>query len=357
MLAPEKLKAEFEKVEEEYWLLRSFLTGQKPNEVDKIVNRLHRELFAGFDCVACSNCCKEIVPVLEEKKICAISAKLGLSPEAYKSEFLVATEDGFMIKEKPCPHLGVTGCSLYECRPEDCREYPFTDKKEVVGRLINLVTNCSVCPVLFEIFKQLKQHYKAEFTRFKAEQQEVSWFDETNDEYEDWEVEEEFISQSDWAGLVKYRCQQVENHPEDFDCKKDLGAAYVLNREYGKAMFYLYDLHKKQPDQIDVQHMLLDALFAMGKDETAVNWIVQPKILRLNNAILDSCYNFVRPKRKQQPVDDIYLALLEEGYVTFGTNELINALYSDKRFSVKGGPEKSDNYTVSIIKKNKKENN
>ncbi|WP_094604525.1 YkgJ family cysteine cluster protein [Sporomusa silvacetica] len=117
----------------------------RTDAVDKIVNRLHRELFAGFNCVACSNCCKTIIPVIE-KEIRVISSKLGLNPEDYKKKFLVSTEEGFMINKNPCPHLGINGCSIYEYRPENCREYPFTEKKKIRGRLINLVANCSVQP-------------------------------------------------------------------------------------------------------------------------------------------------------------------------------------------------------------------
>ena len=51
MLTPEKLKKAYNKVEDENWILRSFLKEQEPEEVDKLVNDLHKELFEGFDCV------------------------------------------------------------------------------------------------------------------------------------------------------------------------------------------------------------------------------------------------------------------------------------------------------------------
>lgn len=45
MLSPQNLIKAFARVEEENWLLRSFLKCQEPDEVDRIVNKLHRELF------------------------------------------------------------------------------------------------------------------------------------------------------------------------------------------------------------------------------------------------------------------------------------------------------------------------
>lgn len=88
MLSPDELIDAFAKVEEENWLLRAFLKVQEPDAVDKIVNRLHRELFAGFNCIACSNCCQTIIPVMEETEIRVISSKLGLNPEVTRKIFL-----------------------------------------------------------------------------------------------------------------------------------------------------------------------------------------------------------------------------------------------------------------------------
>lgn len=169
MLAPEKLKKAFAKVEEENWMLRSFLKGQEPDEVDRIVNGLHKELFDGFDCVACSNCCKAIVPLIEENEINDISSRLALTTAEFKSKYLVRTGEGFMINKKPCPFLTGSGCSIYECRPENCREYPFTHKDEIWSRLINLVENCAVCPVVFKIFERLKKYYRVELENYKKD--------------------------------------------------------------------------------------------------------------------------------------------------------------------------------------------
>lgn len=147
MLAPEKLKKAFAKVEEENWMLRSFLKGQEPDEVDRIVNGLHKELFDGFDCVACSNCCKAIVPLIEENEINAISSRLALTTAEFKSKYLVRTGEGFMINKKPCPFLTGSGCSIYECRPENCREYPFTHKEYPVFPPISPpLQKCSTSP-------------------------------------------------------------------------------------------------------------------------------------------------------------------------------------------------------------------
>ncbi len=173
MLSADKLKNAFKKVEDENWILRSFLKGQDPEDVDSIVHRLHNELFEDFNCIACSNCCATIVPLVEDDEIEVISTKLELTAAEFKSQYLTITNEGFVINNKPCPFLTADGCSIYDCRPANCREYPFTDKAEIGTRLINLVGNCEICPVVFEIFDKLKKHYKDEFADYKIEYQEL----------------------------------------------------------------------------------------------------------------------------------------------------------------------------------------
>lgn len=173
MLSPDKLQKEFKRVEEENWMLRAFLKDQDPDEVDSIVHNLHKELFEGFNCIACSNCCKAIVPIIEENKIKVISTQLKLTVAEFKSKYLIKTDEGFTINKTPCPFLTESGCSVYEYRPENCREFPYTDKEEIWTRLINLVENCAVCSVVFEIFERLKKHYRDEFKDYKEEYQEL----------------------------------------------------------------------------------------------------------------------------------------------------------------------------------------
>lgn len=168
---------------------------------------------------------------------------------------------------------------------------------------------------------------------------------------EEWEADAGFFDQEDWEGLVEYRCQKAEQYPDDPDYQWSLGEAYVLNKEYEKAIDFLDDLHKKYPDDPKIQHSLLDALFAIGKDETAINWIIKPNILRLDNNILDYCYNFLKTKRKPRTVHELYLELCCEGYPAFDDNQLMDFLLSDNRFVFTGSTDKSYDCFVSAIRK------
>lgn len=169
MLPPDKLKKAFEKVEEENWTFRAFLKGTEPDNLDKHVNELHKTLFAEMDCKSCQNCCKSISPVFNNKDIERVAASLQQSPDKFRSKYLEKVDGEMTIKDTPCPFLTEKGCSIYDCRPKTCREYPYTNKKDIVCRLINLVENCKVCPVVFEIFERLKVLYKEEYEEYKKE--------------------------------------------------------------------------------------------------------------------------------------------------------------------------------------------
>jgi len=124
MLKPGKLKNAFKKVEEENWMFRAFLKEREPDELDRLVNSMHHELFKDIDCVACSNCCKTIIPVLTENDISRISGVLGVTVFAFKDKYLKKKNEGRMVESVPCPFLTDKGCSIYEHRPETCQEYP-----------------------------------------------------------------------------------------------------------------------------------------------------------------------------------------------------------------------------------------
>ena len=117
-------------------------------------------------------------------------------------------------------------------------------------------------------------------------------------DFEQWEVDSYFWDKKDYEGLVKYREGRFFRCPEDLDNHYKLGKAYVLNRNYKKAIKFLTKLHEKASDWTDVQHLILDALFALGKNEKDFHWLEKPVVVRLDKNVLDSCYNYLKRKRK-----------------------------------------------------------
>jgi hypothetical protein len=66
-----------------------------------------------------------------------------------------------VLKHAPCAFLGTDNyCSIYESRPNACREYPHTDRKKMHQILDLTMKNTLVCPAVLEITERLKKIIK-----------------------------------------------------------------------------------------------------------------------------------------------------------------------------------------------------
>lgn len=132
---------------------------KKPGNLDDVVHQLHDEAFSRFDCLDCANCCKTIGPRLNEKDIDRLAKHLKLKPGDFLDQYVVKDEDNdFVFKSHPCPFLLPDNyCMVYESRPKACREYPHTDRNRFIQIMDLSHRNCETCPVVFEIFDNLRK--------------------------------------------------------------------------------------------------------------------------------------------------------------------------------------------------------
>jgi Fe-S-cluster containining protein len=147
--------------EPENWEFRDLLKDcdLSPDRIDTVVHELYRQASAGFDCKACANCCKSVSPLLDEDDIGRLAQGLGISPDRVVAGYLVRNDeyDGWSFKSMPCPLLNNNLCTCYEHRPHDCASYPHLHKDNFASRLSNTVANCSVCPIVYDVFERLKR--------------------------------------------------------------------------------------------------------------------------------------------------------------------------------------------------------
>ena len=161
MVEPSRVNAVAKKYENENIQFRTFLKCNADEDVlDRQFLELHNELFAGYDCSRCRNCCKAYSNSLQESEIENISAFLGLSRENFTEKYLVQSDEGYEIKA-PCCFLNADGsCQIQEFRHASCREFTHTDKPERLLSLLGILSFAEECPVVFEILQQLKEIYR-----------------------------------------------------------------------------------------------------------------------------------------------------------------------------------------------------
>ena len=147
--------------EDENWEYRTFLKGgpHSSKKLDAIVHRLHARVSAQIDCTACANCCKTILPILDQEDIDNFARGLGISAEEFAEKYLVEAkaEAGMTFKGTPCPFLVDNKCSNYVHRPKDCSSYPHLHKPGFQRRTLGVLANCSTCPIVFNVMEGLKK--------------------------------------------------------------------------------------------------------------------------------------------------------------------------------------------------------
>jgi len=126
--------------------------------LDRIMKRLFDQVSQKIDCTSCGNCCKEVCAVLDREDIKIFSKGLGITAILCKEKYLVEDNDPgqFLFKRKPCPFQENRLCSNYDFRPKECESYPHFYKPGNIDRLVDIIGNCFVCPLVFNVFEALK---------------------------------------------------------------------------------------------------------------------------------------------------------------------------------------------------------
>ena len=160
MIDPASVGKVAKKRENENVRFRTFLKcNADPDELDMHFLELHNELFAEYDCCKCNNCCRAYSTAIQDYEIDSIADFLGLTKQDFLQKHLVQTSEGYEIKS-PCGFLNENGeCAIQACKPEECRDFPHTDKPDRLESLLGVVSFAEECPVVFEILERLKNIY------------------------------------------------------------------------------------------------------------------------------------------------------------------------------------------------------
>ena len=140
---------------------RTFLKthDMSTKELDAVVHQIAAEVSAQIDCTKCANCCKKIHPTLEKDDIAEFALGLNVSTPKFTGTYLKLHDkisETYEFNGLPCPFLQDDRCSNYEHRPKDCRSYPHLHKDNFTSRLWGVISNYSICPIVFNTYEQLK---------------------------------------------------------------------------------------------------------------------------------------------------------------------------------------------------------
>jgi len=141
--------------------LRRFLTKLEqnpPKTLDILAEEVDREVWAETNCLACSNCCRNMTPTFNFQDLKRISAHFGMTISAFKAKWLYKNKQGeWMNVNQPCQFLDrkTNMCTIYAIRPKDCADFPHLTKKKMVDYIHVHKQNVQYCPATFKMVEKL----------------------------------------------------------------------------------------------------------------------------------------------------------------------------------------------------------
>jgi len=138
------------------------IIAKKPKDLDKQFGEAHGEVFEQMDCLTCGNCCKTTSPMWNETDIQRVAHLFKMKVSAFLDAYLVQDSDGdWVYPAAPCPFLTIEDntCQIYDHRPKACKEYPHTNRKNMMGILQLTAKNVLICPAVGQIMEKLEQVY------------------------------------------------------------------------------------------------------------------------------------------------------------------------------------------------------
>lgn len=133
------------------------LKKSSSGEVNKVFHSQHDQVFNKFDCMQCANCCKTISPIITQHDMDRLARHLGQPVGQFIQQYLEMDEDGdFVFQQTPCPFLAAdNACTVYDKRPDACREYPHTNRSKMKPILDLTLKNSLVCPAVWKMMQSI----------------------------------------------------------------------------------------------------------------------------------------------------------------------------------------------------------
>lgn len=153
-----KLVKESEIAKKENAIFFKRLKKQNKRSLDHKFHQLHVQAFQQIDCLDCANCCKTTSPIFTLQDIKRLAKLFKMKERNFIQEYLrLDDENDYVLQSSPCPFLNEDHtCFIYDVRPQACREYPHTDRKNMYQILSLTQKNTLVCPAVSSIVKQMK---------------------------------------------------------------------------------------------------------------------------------------------------------------------------------------------------------
>lgn len=131
------------------------------DELDTMVRDTTDGVWDQIDCTTCGHCCRSLQIVVDDKDIQRLATRLSLTLKQFTKRYVQVAEDRTKhFASSSCPFLGADNCcSVYEDRPQACRDFPYLHAERFRQRTLTMIENTAVCPIVFNVWQALKHRF------------------------------------------------------------------------------------------------------------------------------------------------------------------------------------------------------
>jgi uncharacterized protein len=140
--------------------LRRFM---KTHDVpERRFRRMAEEIEEQIDCRACANCCKVAQTDVAEREIDRLARAVGATRAGFLERYATRSkDDGTLIlrrTEHGCIFLDGNDCTIYEDRPETCRNFPHLVRGSgsIASRMWQFIDRATYCPIVYNSLEAYK---------------------------------------------------------------------------------------------------------------------------------------------------------------------------------------------------------
>jgi uncharacterized protein len=129
--------------------------------------RVAEEIESQIDCRTCANCCKVAETDVTKRDMERLARYLGITAEKFIEQY--TTSSAFEQKEPilrrrdaGCIFLEGNDCSIYEARPDTCRDFPHLIRGagSFESRMWQMVDRATYCPIVYNALEGFKEIVK-----------------------------------------------------------------------------------------------------------------------------------------------------------------------------------------------------
>jgi Fe-S-cluster containining protein len=150
-----------EKKREENGRFRVHLKTHDYNE--KRFRRIGEEVEDQIDCTVCANCCRVASVEVSDRDIDRLARFLKIKRQKFIDEYTVENEkEGTTDLRRTatgCVFLSGNDCTIYEERPDICRNFPHVVRGEgrITTRMWQFIDRACYCPIVYNTLEAFKK--------------------------------------------------------------------------------------------------------------------------------------------------------------------------------------------------------